>query len=263
MNAQEFPVDVDTSTISRKSPPEMVMGYMLSRLHSRNGQGAAQIVGCRNQHQIHRFIRQKILQAVVHKNIPGLGIPPPSLPNVPNTSDLRIILGFQLIQMLGAHAIVIGVQYTIKRTVNGVDFRILGMKTGNRTSLARLPNTGAGIHSLPNRMAGVNVHTTLRPHRFPQFQQGLGVVNTKAGVKLQRNLVNAMFLGKGRLLLPKGNQPLPPLVLQVSERSSGQGQAPQLGVSSDPPPRQPEKVFTTGSTSFSARRIALSQSFSY
>ena len=45
--------------------------YVLTSFHCLNCQRPVQIIGCRNQHQIHRFIRQKCIQAIVYEIISG------------------------------------------------------------------------------------------------------------------------------------------------------------------------------------------------
>ena len=72
------------------------------------------------------------------------------------------------------------------------------------------PDRGDRVDALPEQVAGVEVAAYLRTYRRAQPQQLLRAVHDIAGVHLQADPVDAVFLGEGHLLLPEGDHlPLP------------------------------------------------------
>ena len=80
--------------------------------------------------------------------------------------------------------------------------------------VAELADTCNGIHSLPDKVARVEVCTDLRTDCFAKTKKAVAVINAEAGMKLKCNLVNTVSLCKLNKVFPVGDKNFVPLPLK-------------------------------------------------
>ena len=78
--------------------------HILSCLHSLNGDAFMHVIGSGDQHQIHRLIRQKILQTFIYMNLPGRRVIPSFFLDVPDPGHSQILYVLNQIVMPAGHA---------------------------------------------------------------------------------------------------------------------------------------------------------------
>ena len=88
-----------------------------------------------------------------------------------------------------------GIKHAVYRRVVRVNSGVLGVKMEN--SVPELVNSGDRIDSLPKQMARVKVSADCRAYGLADFQHGFRIVNTKSGMRLKCDLINAMLERKG------------------------------------------------------------------
>ena len=78
-------------------------------------------------------------------------------------------------------------------------------------SIAELADAGNGIHTLPDKVARIEVCADFRTDRFTKLEKALRVVNAEAGMKLKSDLVDTVSLCKCDKVFPVRNKNLVPL----------------------------------------------------
>ena len=90
-------------------------------------------------------------------------------------------------------AVMLGIKHAVFRLVVCVYLCILCMNVIDRS--LKLTDSSYGIHTLPDEVRGVEVCADDIAYRCAELEEGLGIVNTEAGVHLKR-YANAVSLAE-------------------------------------------------------------------
>ena len=124
-------------------------------------------------------------------------------------------------------AVVLCVKHAVLCGIVLVDLGVLGVNVVD--SAGQLADSRNGVHTLPDKVRGIEVCADNVAYSRAELEESLGIVNAKSGVHLKCN-ANTVSFAELTGLFPIGDQLLVPLPIKDSKEVLGPGAGDPVGI---------------------------------